>query len=592
MSRRKAALIVAIGLAAGLVGGCGIPEHTAVQVDRAGPVSGADQQPAIADQPKGRLTASTRDEFVRNFLRAAAGEFDVGGPTSRRLQDFVTGNQARNVSLAEGEVAVVKVEKVDVDEDGHDVRVDVRQVGKLNAAGMLLEPTETVTHYDLRIREESGSGGWRLTRVPGVVLLDVEALKTYYTERTVYFWNTDNTALVPDLRWLPNEVPVSRVPTELLAMIEGGPSPWLAEVAKQVPKDSKLLNNAPLDGGLLTMNWSPAAIANDPQNFLGQQVAWTVRELGVQSLQLKINGQVQGPDDKVEELVERTSYPIGPQPHAYAILDGKVRSLGAKVGTSAPVPLTNAVNQGLRWAALNRTATGIDAAVVTAGLQLRVGSATGAVPVEAVASVSGIKPTSQPVWLPRSRTGLVTTDNGLYAFGPNRKASKVEGLGGVTAVAAAADGQRLALIANGRLYVVPVSVRQDGGVTLGEPRQLDPQLEALTAVAWSGETAVSVGGTDDADDKSLSIVDVSVDGARRTPRIYDAQDKITTIVAFPENKVLGRFTTMLYEAGDLAWLASGTSTRLDRSALDGEPAATVSPGTEQQSQPTAPFFVY
>ncbi len=159
MSRRKAALIVAIGLAAGLVGGCGIPDHTEVQVDRGGPVAGADQQPDTADQPKKRLEAATPEEFVRNFLKAAAGEFDVGGPTSRRLQDFVTGDQARNVSLAEGEVAVVRVGKVAVDKDGLGVGVDVQQVGKLNAAGSLLAPTEIATHYDLRLREESAAAG-------------------------------------------------------------------------------------------------------------------------------------------------------------------------------------------------------------------------------------------------------------------------------------------------------------------------------------------------------------------------------------------------------------------------------------------------
>ena len=51
---------------------------------------------------------------------------------------------------------------------------------------------------------------------PVALLLDVEALQTYYTERTIYFWNNDGTALVPDLRYLPKEVPRAGVPTKLL----------------------------------------------------------------------------------------------------------------------------------------------------------------------------------------------------------------------------------------------------------------------------------------------------------------------------------------------------------------------------------------
>lgn len=592
MSRRKGALIVAIGLAAGLVGGCGIPDHTEVQVDRGGPVAGADQQPDTADQPKKRLEAATPEEFVRNFLKAAAGEFDVGGPTSRRLQDFVTGDQARNVSLAEGEVAVVRVGKVAVDKDGLGVGVDVQQVGKLNAAGSLLAPTEIATHYDLRLREESG--GWRLTKVPGVVLLDVTALENYYTERTVYFWNTDNTALVPDLRWLPNEVPMSRVPTELLAMIEGGPSHWLEGVASPLPKDSKLLINAPLDNGVLTMNWSPSAIDNDAGDFLAQQVAWTVRGLSVRSLQLKINGQVVGPPyDDIQALVLRTRYPVGPQPHAYAIVDGKIRALGQPAGTPAPVPLADPINKGLQWAAFNRTDGGMDAAVVTGG-ELRVGSVTGDTVVEAVAGTAPkIKPTSPPVWLPRSRTGLVTTDAGLYAFGPGRTVSKPgKALADITAVAAAPDGQRIAVIAgpanDPKLYVMAVSVTQEGAVTFEEPRKLDSSLTNLTAVAWSSETTLSVGGTDE--NKRLSIVDVTVDGARSTPRIYDAQGPITAIAAYPENTVLGLSTTLLYQADNLAFQAMGSSRQLGRAALDGE-SATPSQNDDEH-QPTAPFFVY
>ncbi|SNS92488.1 hypothetical protein SAMN05421812_102380 [Asanoa hainanensis] len=592
MSRRRiGALVVAAGLAAGLVAGCGIPDHTDVQVDQAGPRAGSDQQPTIP-QPAKRTEASTPKEFVRNFLAAAAGEFDPGGPTSQRLQDYVAGDATRNFSLKD-EVTVVRVGEITVADDNVHVHVAVDQIGILNSAGVILAPTSTATGYDLQIRAESGSGGgWRVVKAPSEVLLDVEALKSYYTEQTVYFWNTDRTALVPDLRWLPSEVPLSRVPTELLAMIEGGPSPWLAGVAVGLPKDSKLLINAPIVNGQLTMNWSPTAVSNDSGgDYLARQVAWTVSELGTQSLQLKINGQLKGKYDSVRELIDRTPYPIAPEAHAYAVLDHKIGALGLPAGTPAPVPLTDAVNKDVQWAAFNRTSGGMDAAVVTVGPELRLGSGVGGSPVEALTLVPGVKPTAAPVWLPRSRTGLVPTEKGLYRFGPDHKAdpAPIKGLKDVTAVAAALDGQRIAVIANGKLYVVPVSVMQDGELVFGDARLLDPQLESVTAVAWSGETAVSVGGKDGAD--RMSIVDVSVDGARRTPRIYDAEGAISMIAAYPEIRVLDRSTTMLYQAQNLAWLAAGSSTQIERSMVVGAPASP-SPGPGGDPQPIAPFFVY
>jgi hypothetical protein len=161
----------------------------------------------------------------------------------------------------------------------------------------------------------------------------------------------------------------------------------------------------------------------------------------------------------------------------------------------------------------------------------------------------------------------------------------------IAAVAAAPDGQRIAVIAgpanDRQLYVVPVSVAQEGAVTFEDPRRLDAPLDDLTAVAWSGETTLAVGGTDASN--RLSIVDVTVDGARSTPRIYDAQGAITTIAAYPENTVLGMSTTLLYQANNLAWQALGSSRQLGRAAIDGEPA-TASPS--DGPQPTAPFFVY
>jgi len=252
---------------------------------------------------------------------------------------------------------------------------------------------------------------------------------------------------------------------------------------------------------------------------------------------------------------------------------------------------SDAVNKDVQWAAFNRNSSGMDAAVVTVGPELRLGSATGDSPIEALAFVSGVTPTAAPVWLPRSRTGLVPTTKGLYRFGPDRKADPVsiEGLKDISVVAAALDGRRIAVIASGELYVVPVSVMQDGELTFGDPRPLDPQLKDLSAVAWSGETAVSVGGEDSAN--RMSIVDVSVDGARRTPRIYDAEGAITMIAAYPEIKVLDRSTTMLYQAQNLAWLAAGSSTQLERSMVNGAPASP-SPGPGGDSQPIAPFFIY
>ncbi|GIF77020.1 LpqB family beta-propeller domain-containing protein [Asanoa siamensis] len=584
--RRLAGLVVTGGLVAGLVVGCGIPDHTDVKVDRVGPVSGSNQNSDPEPVPPSRTDADNVEEFVQNFLTAAAGEFDPGGKTDQRVRDYVSGPAPalKNVNL-------VEVAKIDVRPNNRDVALTVNHLGVLDAEGRISPPDETTTTYQLQVRAEE-SGGWRLTKVPPETLLDFEALKTYYTERTLYFWNADRNALVPDLRWLPAEVPTSRVPTELLEMIEDGPSPWLGTSASALPGDSKLLANAPIDNDLLTMNWSPA-VGNDGQDSLAQQVAWTMRASGLHPrwLQIKINGQARDKLD-VNDLLYRTPYPVGPEPHPYAILDGKVSALTVPTGVPAPVPLAAAVNQKLRFAAFKRADDAVDAAIVNQRNELRVGSAGRGAEITDLALVTGVTPRSAPVWLPRSRMGLVAgTDQRLYLFGPDHVARRLapSGLRDITAVAVAPDGQRIALIADGKVFVVPVSIGQDG-VKLLEPRAVIAPLDSPTAVAWSSENALSIGGTESPD--RLSITDVTVDSARRTPRVYDARGEISMIAAFPETAALGRTSsTVLYQADNATWLALGTSTQLGRSALVGA-APTQTPGNDQPTQPIAPFFVY
>ncbi|GAA1878498.1 LpqB family beta-propeller domain-containing protein [Asanoa iriomotensis] len=583
--RRFAGLVVASGLVAGLVAGCGIPDYTEVKVDRAGPVSGSDQQADPELVPPDRLAAADIQGFVANYLTAAAGEFAPGGKREQRVRDFVAG-----AAPSLDNVNVVEVQSIVVKPNDTDVELTVRHLGRLDGQGKISPPDEGTTRYQLQVKAEE-DGRWRLTKVPPEALLDFDALTTYYTERTLYFWNPDHSALVPDLRWLPREVPNSRVPTELLEMIEGGPSPWLGNAVLGLPADSKLLTNAPIDNDLLTMNWSPA-VGNDEHDYLAQQVAWTMRGSGLSPrwLQIKINGQAQAKQD-VNDLLRRTPYPIDAEPHAYAILDKKVSALTEPAGTPAPVPLAAALNQNVRWAAFNRTANGYDAAIVK-GDKLQVGSGAGA--VTELTEVPGVAAASPPVWLPNSRMGLVVgTDKRLYVFDVDRTARRLAptGLRDITAVAAAPDGQRIAVIAGGRVYVLPLSITAEG-LKLVAPRSVIAPLRDLKAVAWSGENSLSIAGTDGSE--RLSIIDVTVDSARRTPRIYDAHGDVEMIAAYPETTALGRTSsTLLYQADGATWLALGTSTKLGRSALDGPaPTPSASSDGQPQTEPIAPFFVY
>ena len=60
----------------------------------------------------------------------------------------------------------------------------------------------------------AGKSGLFVTSAPPVLLLRDTALGAspgtapiYYDQRTIYFWNTERTALVPDIRYMSKSVP-------------------------------------------------------------------------------------------------------------------------------------------------------------------------------------------------------------------------------------------------------------------------------------------------------------------------------------------------------------------------------------------------
>ena len=101
----------------------------------------------------------------------------------------------------------------------------------------------------------------------------------------------------------------------------------------------------------------------------------------------------------------------------------------------------------------------------------------------------------------------------------------------MTAVAAALDGQRVALIAGGRLYVAAVNL-DGGGVSIGPPRALVTSLTGLTRVDWSREDRLVVAGSAG----QPAIYEISVDGALETPLRTDVGAKVTHLAAYPTNR--------------------------------------------------------
>ncbi|WP_444950022.1 LpqB family beta-propeller domain-containing protein [Micromonospora ureilytica] len=604
--RRPTLLLGAFGALVMLGAGCGIPAASDVRVDGKG---GAATEAGVisrgSEPPTRTASGSVNEAFVRNFLSAAAGEPDrayervkafVAPEDKIRLQDKKGSEVALNVVRLGEAVYTLNSDSTTT------VKIAVQQIGVLRADGTLAPPVATETEYEFGLRSASFNGGINDDRAglyvinpPNVLLLSDTALRQYYQEETIYFWSSDRTRLVPDQRYRPQAVPVERRVNEVVKWLVGGPSDWLRPAVVGLPDRTELINNATGGNGRWEVNLD---MSGDDQNGIDQlitQIAWSLGDLTGQ-LELKIRNNAQPVVDLGERRDTPALYPHTASPQRYGVYDGVIHPLDFDGEPSGPVPLVPEANHNVVSASLGLAKDRrILAAMVVTGsskTRYRLAVGTGADPVS-VFNRSGAEYSSisRPVWLravdSRPGRGLVVADGQLYRFDETARMYPVPlnlPSAGVTAVAAALDGQRVALIAGGRLYVAAVNL--DGaGVSIGPPRELVTSLTNPTAVDWGAEDQLVVAGSVG----QPAIYEVSVDGALETPLRTDLGAKVNHLTAYPTNRsVRVPSGAYMYEANGVAYRSSPFERIEPGRVRDIAPV----PAGVRPSNPTAPFFLY
>jgi hypothetical protein len=196
---------------------------------------------------------------------------------------------------------------------------------------------------------------------------------------------------------------------------------------------------------------------------------------------------------------------------------------------------------------------------------------------------------SRPVWLgptsPPNVHGLVAADGRLYRItvdsGVHADLLQVGIPGPITAVAAAPDARRIALIAGGRLWVAPLIV---AGTTVrvgtALPRFATPA--SLSAVAFSAQDRIRVAGREN---NQGWLAELGIDSATQTRR--DLGDvTVTQIAEYPEDPATRDIR------GDIMVEANGRGSTVFANSLSdiAAPSPTASPGVATV-RATAPFYV-
>lgn len=594
--RLLAALLGGALLPVGLTG-CGIPAESDVQVDGRGPAAEAGASNGGGAQPPTQTASSDPKQFVRNYLAAAAGERDQA---YNRAWQFIAPEARGQLRKKQSEIAltVVRLRENPEAKRNNDntsvVTLNVQQVGVLQADGTLAPPVATDTKYQFALRPaNTGDPGLLITDLPNVLLLSDEALQSYYVERTIYFWNSDQNRLVPDQRYLPSTMPAERRVTEVVKWLAGDPSDWLAPGVVKLPPGTAPINNATGSDGRWEINLTMPGANEEKLARLATQLAWSLPELTGQ-LDLKIQNQSRRTIDLKRERLDNPVYPTGGSPQRYCVYDGAIHPLNFPGEPSGPVPVVATANKGVVSAALSRSQSDVLAALVVTrpDRRQRLMAGSGRDQVSALTpSRRWYASVGRPTWLrsvdQQHQYGLVVADSQLYRFDDQAGMVPISLAvsGPVTAVAASLDGHRIALIVGGALYVAAVSV--DGGaVTVGQPRRLATSLTDVTAVDWFGENQLVFAGSED---RRPVIYQTTVDGALDTALEREIGAPVTHLAAYPGGAVGGLPTgSYMYEANRVAFRNNPPDIIKRDQVLDVTPP----PAGAKPSNPTVPFFLY
>jgi hypothetical protein len=534
MADRRAVLAAALVLF--LAGGCGVSQ-TSGPADLGDAAVAVPFSTGIVKEPESPDGADSPVDLVTRYLQAAVGADEKAVDRVRRF--FVPGSQWRPGQVLTVVRLIGPLERRLQGGNRYVVSARVQKIGTLNAGAF--EPGADPRPDTLRftVVGQGTPTQWRLEQAEDGLMISDTTLESLYQPSPVYFWSSDRTHLIPDLRYVPLTMGVLERLNLVVEWQLDGPSPWLAPAVSTRP-NVKLKERVAFSGGSVLVNLSSGAASDDPsvRQNLADQLRWTMQVHVTRPLELRVEGQPQHVNGSGNAYLARNAAAVNRSPALFSVdKDGKVVS---KSGLRPLAVLSKRSNASVSYAAISSEPYDLAAFVGMNGRKLTIArtdtSEQGGGKVTEV-EVKGLTGTiGRPVWIPGdgSEQFLVPAGGRLFVVDTKNKPSAVtpSGITGVTSVSVSPDGRRVALAAGGRAFVSPLLVDRNVMQPIPTQREIVPRRMSVSAVAWVSETKVLVAGANAAG--KAALFRVTADGAVAADESPDEAAPLIDVVVFPD----------------------------------------------------------
>lgn len=462
-----------------LVGCTGLPVSGPVLVG--GPI-GVEIRAEVDYLPAGPSEGASQREILDGFIAAGAS------PQSnyRIARSFLADSAAANWNPARETIVRGVYASVDTLNGttlsfsaGISARVDERGVYQL-------APASSVTTWEFGFTQVDGE--WRLNQVPDLTVLTEVAFASAYDEYTVYFYNRDRTAFIPDVRIFARlGDPITAVARATIA----GPSEYLPNASTAFPPGSELVV-APVEveSGRAVVDVTETvqqASTADQRDMLSQLGVSLGQMSGVTSSTLSVN----------RILLSVSAIPgIESNPR---VDDRPLILYNGTVGYSDGLDIEPLANRGRQIAGLSPTSLSYDAGSDTAVVGTRngvflVGDRTEQISLQASTVDPQIGGARSVWWVAPDTPHRVSVFSGgaqITFSGPWSRSARVVGL------EVSREDSRVAIAVTDRgrsdVFVGAISVDEDNRPTgVSGFRQLAVVADSIVDLAWSDATHVAV----------------------------------------------------------------------------------------------------